>query len=368
MHVFVSSVIRGMEPFRSAAREAAETLRCTVLVSEDFGARPESSQVACLSGVRDCDAVVLLLGARYGTLQPSGFSATHEEYLEARERCPVLAFVQEVQDFEADQRAFIKDVEGWAGGIATDRFRDVADLRVKVTRAIHDLQLRAASEPADSEAAMQRGELWIPQNAPGGGPSLVLIVCPTAPETILRPSALEAATFRRDLKREAVYGPIPVFDEDVGVKDAIQDGCLLLEQADRASLLLAPDGAMRLVIPAFNADPKQRVTFPVVIEEDVQERIVRGTRFLASVVDRVDPTERIREVVLQAAIVGSAFQPWRTRADHARSPNSFTLRSTGGSSVRVSLSPPMVVRAQLRQRPDGIAEDLTALLRRRMSP
>jgi Domain of unknown function (DUF4062) len=95
MKVFVSSVIRGFEPFREAAVEAVRVLGHEPVRAEDFGASPDSPQQACLAGVRASDAVVLLLGARYGARQASGRSATHEEYLEARERCPVLVFVQE---------------------------------------------------------------------------------------------------------------------------------------------------------------------------------------------------------------------------------------------------------------------------------
>jgi uncharacterized protein DUF4062 len=91
--VFISSVIAGMEDHRAAAREAAESLGYTVIAAEDFRASPSSPQQVCLGGVRDADVVVLLLGARYGTLQASGLSPTHEEYREARGTKPVLVFV-----------------------------------------------------------------------------------------------------------------------------------------------------------------------------------------------------------------------------------------------------------------------------------
>lgn len=89
----ISSVIAGMEEYRAAAREAAESLGYIVIAAEDFGASPSSPQQVCLAGVRDADVVVLLLGARYGTPQRSGLSPTHEEYREARGRKPVLVFV-----------------------------------------------------------------------------------------------------------------------------------------------------------------------------------------------------------------------------------------------------------------------------------
>ena len=66
MKIFLSSVISGMEEYRAAARQAAETLGHTVTAAEDFGASPLSPQQICLAGVRDADLVVLLLGERYG--------------------------------------------------------------------------------------------------------------------------------------------------------------------------------------------------------------------------------------------------------------------------------------------------------------
>ena len=64
MKIFLSSVISGMEEYRAAARQAAETLGHTVTAAEDFGASPLSPQQVCLAGVRDADLVVLLLGER----------------------------------------------------------------------------------------------------------------------------------------------------------------------------------------------------------------------------------------------------------------------------------------------------------------
>ena len=96
MKVFLSSVIGGMEEYRAAARQAAETLGHTVVAAKDFRVSPNSPQQVCLAGVREADVVALLLGTRYGAPQASGLSPTHEEYREARGRKPVLTFVRSV--------------------------------------------------------------------------------------------------------------------------------------------------------------------------------------------------------------------------------------------------------------------------------
>lgn len=53
--------------------------------------------------------MLLILDADYRAVQPvSGISATHEEYREARGRRPVLAFVQEGVERDAQQAAFVQ--------------------------------------------------------------------------------------------------------------------------------------------------------------------------------------------------------------------------------------------------------------------
>jgi hypothetical protein len=110
-----------MESYRDSVALAITSLGLEPIRSEDFGARADSPQRVCLDGVRSADATVLLLGERYGDTQESGLSATHEEYREARERMPVLVFVQRDATYEAPQRSFINEVREWSGGHQTVR-------------------------------------------------------------------------------------------------------------------------------------------------------------------------------------------------------------------------------------------------------
>lgn len=94
--VFVSSVMEGYGDYREAARLGIQQAGCDPVLAEDLPAQASSPRNACLDGVQSSDALVLLLGARYGWLAPSGRSATEEEYEEARRRqIPILIFVQD---------------------------------------------------------------------------------------------------------------------------------------------------------------------------------------------------------------------------------------------------------------------------------
>src|SRR5665213_1713455 len=114
MKVFISSLISGFGPVRQACHGAVTALWHEPVMAEDFGARAESPQGACLQGLRSADLVVLILGESYGAAQPgSGLSATHEEYREARGHKPVLAFVHDGVTPDPQQAEFIREVQGW---------------------------------------------------------------------------------------------------------------------------------------------------------------------------------------------------------------------------------------------------------------
>jgi hypothetical protein len=138
---FVSSLSSGYEHHRAAAQEAIETLGHQVVRAEDFPASAGTPQRACLAAVRESDVVVLLVGERYGAVQPSGLSATHEEYREAKERKPVLAFEESGVTREPAQQAFLEEVQAWATGHIRAVYASAEELKAAVLRALHDHEL-----------------------------------------------------------------------------------------------------------------------------------------------------------------------------------------------------------------------------------
>ena len=81
--VFVSSVQAGMAAERSAVCSTVENLGGRVSMFEQLGGRDDDAETAYLAGVHSSDIYVGILGERYGTPAPSGYSATHAEYDEA---------------------------------------------------------------------------------------------------------------------------------------------------------------------------------------------------------------------------------------------------------------------------------------------
>lgn len=101
------------------------------------------------------------------------------------------------------------------------------------------------------------------------------------------------------------------------------------------------------------------------IEEDVQACIERFLNFANAVLTHIDPTNRLSHCVLAATMLNAGAAGWRTRAEHAASPNNMTLNiQNDGEMEAVSLSPPHRTRSALRLNTENLAEDLTVKLRR----
>lgn len=374
MKVFISSLITGMEAERAAAKAAVESLRHQPVMAESFGARASSPQVACLGDLRASDVVVLILAERYGYTQPSGFSATHEEFREAKDRKPVLVFVKKGAEFEGGQKAFVDEAGRWASGALWENYTDAEDLRAKLTHGLHALDLARSTNPeAPAELARRARDLLQPPDRHGAGGSarLRLAVAFGPHQTALRPTELEQPALAEDLEREAVYGAQRVFSSQRGTQRSVKGHALVLEQPGprhgvEASLVLSEDGSLVLELPL--GEPGGRMGLPMLIEEHVQRALATGLGFAATIADRIDPTRRLTHIAVAVRVDGAGYMGWRTEAEHAASPNSA---STGSSwlgerdEAPVQLSPPHRPRAALSMDRSALVEDLTALLRRR---
>jgi hypothetical protein len=83
-----------LEKLAAAAAQAQSPDVEKPIRAEQFSAMPNSPQVACLTGLRQADVVLLVLGRRYGEPLSNGLSPTHEEFNEARTSKPLFVFVQ----------------------------------------------------------------------------------------------------------------------------------------------------------------------------------------------------------------------------------------------------------------------------------
>ena len=364
MKVFISSLIRDMEPIRAAAREAVASLGHEAIMAEEFPAQPQSPQVACLEGVRTADAVVLVLGAIYGARQASGLSATHEEFREAKDRRPVFAFMQRGVQPDAEQAAFVAEVRGWVGGLFSPEFGDPADLRNALTKAIHHWQLSTASGPLDPKEVLGRALAAFPgeRNRGSGAPLLQVVVAGGPGQSILRPSRIEDASFSDRLLETAMFGADRrIFSPREGSDTSVRDGRLVLSQGQR---LASIDELGTVAIHLDLAEGRGGLS--VIIEEDVADRMALALRYADWLLDEVDATHRLSNVVLAAAVADGGYNAWRTRREHEASPNSGSMGRSSGGDRRppVHLTPPNRPRAALKHEAANLVTDLVTLLRR----
>lgn len=364
MKVFISSLIRGLEALRDAAASGIATLGNRPVRAEDFGAAPDTPQQACLAGVRDADALVLIVTAAYGHVQASGLSATHEEYREARDTRPVLVFIEHGIQPDPQQAAFIREVQGWEHGHFTAEFRDAEDLRDKVIRALHDFVLANETAPLDEVELANRARSLIPTTRATGGTDLLVAVAGGPLRAVLRPAELESEELRRFLLAEALTGADAVLTPSVGTDVSVRGDSIQLIQNHGSGLVALDEAGNLLVVQPALEERDYRSGIASLIEEVINERITRAIRFCARVLDHVDSAQRVSHVVGVAALRGAGHSPWRTRAEHERSPNAATMGFGSGEQVVVALSPPVRRRAALLHDTQRLAEDFTVRLRR----
>lgn len=361
MRVFISSLISGMATFRDAAREAVTTLRHQPIMAEDFGSSPKSPQIACLEGVRQADLVVLILGNDYGVVQPSGLSATHEEYREAKERKPVIAFVQSGVERSAQQAEFVNEVQGWESGLFRGSFKNANDLRVAITRDLHDYQLANATGPIDKEELIERADKLLTTTrriTDSGRATLNLALTGSPKQTVLRPIEIESTTLIDDLSQALLFGERQLFDRTLGVRNAIDDRTLSLTQGRSGGYLsLDEEGSMLILQPLRES----KSMMSEIIQEHVQEQLLRALAYGNWLLDRIDETQRLSHIALAVSLSNADHMGWRTQRESDDSPNRMNIGLSSGrmSAVRVDRA-----RAALRLDAAHIVEDIVTMLRR----
>lgn len=368
MRIFISSLISGFEQQRAAVRRAVTTLRHDPVMAEEFGAQPNSPQVACLRGLRESDMVVLVLGEGYGFVPPgSALSATHQEYREARETKPVLAFLQEGIEPGPEQAAFIAEVQAWEGGLFRGTFRHPEDLQDGVTRALHDVTLANATGTVDEREMMARAiAMFVPESRNQVTPAMLELVVVGGPsQRILRPAEMETPQLAEHLEQAALYGDSRLFDRSLGIVGGLDGSDLVLRQERGASIRLTEQGSVGMRLPLDeprNVRGFDPMSGMVVIEETVKARIGIALAYAAEVLNRIDRTQRLTHLAIALRIAGVEHRGWRTRAQHAANTTSIQM-GHGGMRERQPITS-MVRRAALGLDRSALVEDLLVPLRR----
>lgn len=361
MKVFVSSVIAEMEAFRDAVERAAGMLSHSTLRSEQIGARSASPQQACLDLVRQADVVILVLGSRYGTIQASGLSPTHEEFREARDRCSVLCFVQAGVQPDTAQAEFIREVQDWASGHYTAAFADASSLLEKVVEALHRLELTNATAPVDAEELANRARRFLQVDR--GSPARLAVAIAFGPaQAVLRPSEIADAKLLAFVRQAALTGAHAVLLTSEGTQESTSGGGIALRQGT-GEVAVDELGSVVTVIPFSRKSQRDSHPMFAVIEEDLIDQLELILAFSNQVIEYLDSRHRLSHFAPAARLMGVDHFGWQTRAEHARSPNSVSI-GFGGPASAETLRPPHRPRSALQFDGRSLSEDLVALMKR----
>lgn len=357
---FLSSVISGYEDIRSVAAAALRSLDLEVVKAEDFGARAETPQVACLTEVRGSDLVVLLVGARYGATQPSGLSATHEEFREAAGKKPILVFVQTGVEREPEQTEFLREIQEWESGALTESFANTDELRDRIVQAGHRHLLRLATGRADPSEMTDRCRELL-RSSDRQDAKLVVAVANGPKQQVISATRFDAREFEYELFDVAVGREV---FEKLGGATRTRDGRGVLElRQDSFAVSVDQLGSVVVAFPA--ATRADRGILSAIVEEETQRRIEASLQLTADVLDRVDPTMATQEVCVLVALIDCSYLPWRTSAEFQRDGGSGEM-GQGGNEIVVAPPRPAMTRGALRAQAPALAGELTALLRRQM--
>lgn len=220
--VFISSVINGFAAERDAAAEAIETLRHYPIRAEQFGARAETPQSACLGGVESSDVYVGIFGREYGQRVESGLSPTEEEFRHAEKLgLPLLCFVSS-GELSPDQKQFIKSIGDYNSGITWVKYDSPSQLQKLVTMALNDHQANHSKNAIDAhQAAQQLTAAFEKFNEYGKhAPQLRIGMLPVTQAEYLAPGILCDEEFIERLEQALIYGPTPrLFDKSGVTRD-----------------------------------------------------------------------------------------------------------------------------------------------------
>jgi hypothetical protein len=309
--VFVSSVMMGFESYRLAAKSAIVAANADPILVEDYPSLSSSPRNACLDGVRSCDALILIIGDRGGSVAPSGKLVVEEELEEAvKSGLSVFVFIQTAKrDDRADM--LVKRVSDYTAGYFRKSFTSAESLAAEVKNTIQSLASikGGANVNSVSEAFSHMPRL-------GDQTSLRFVMMSAREEEVIDPVSLDSAAFKGRLMGIAHQADVSLFSYESAKTIAVQVANLLITQEDnrRAAsrsvdlvrLELATNGSIIVDANVTNRVPSAESysmqPFYEIVEEDVVGRLQSCFSFCHFFWEHIDPYLRHQQFAWNAAL------------------------------------------------------------------
>lgn len=140
LRIMISSTVEDLQAERAAAEAAIRERRFRRYRSESMPSIARPPKAVCETMARSCDAMVLILGERYGwTIPDLGISVTEFEFETARAADPrkILVFEVQCRNRDARQAEFVRRVKDFSRGYNLNQpVATPEELRVAVDRAL----------------------------------------------------------------------------------------------------------------------------------------------------------------------------------------------------------------------------------------
>jgi Domain of unknown function (DUF4062) len=361
--VFISSVQAGFEDVRAAARRGIESLGYQPVMAETSGASADSPQRALLDRVAAADIFLLLVGPRYGTRQASGFSATEDEFNEARRLGkPILVLRQDVE-LESEQEEFLRRATGgWEQGKLYDSFQDASDVGLKVVQALTNLRDqgdRAALEPEAQRIALELANAGQRGGYGHGGPLVRVVLVPLLGHGFIDAVALDDRELPEEIAGDARSARLVPQSESIR-SSVSAAGFSFAVGGEHGSGLTLSVGRKGEIVAEARVGGEGDFGFSLVVPERIRAAVEAAAAFAESVWQRIDQRGEVQAVAVTLAVPDAQMKNWGA----GQRGNSMSFAGTFRMpEIVVAPQPPLVVRRQDLGRPETV-ERLLAELRR----
>lgn len=370
--VMVSSVVRGFEEAREAARNGIEAGGGEpLLVNEDFPALSSSPRNACLDAVDSSDALVVIIGSRAGFIAPSGKPVVEEEYERAVSRgIPIHAFVQEGVEREAEAARLEERISDYVGGHFRSSFHDFTELQQQVAAAVETVTTHLQS-PAMPEDMLQ--DLLTRGSSQQQEPILRTAFAPIRDEEMIDAVEIGTDRFREDVLEIGMEREVQLFSAWHEKSARLSGGSLVIEQEARrraqhryARMQLSPRGLLVVesnVTGRQDSDVRPGLAGLQILEQDVVEVLGQHFSFASRLYEKVDSFRRQHAIKYNVALLGARH---RTLVESPSTSGPVRMAIRGDQEILVHAAPRQIGRAVLAE-PGPEIERTLVLLRRQMA-
>jgi TIR domain len=181
---------------------------------------------------------------------------------------------------------------------------------------------------------------------------------------VIRPYVFGSRWFGDLLMQRAMFGENSVLAPGERTETSMRDDVLTLAQTNRS---ISVDELATITVRGPAVEPYSPGTLSAIIDDIVEAVIERSLRLSVQLVRDLDEDRRFTHMLPVACLLRTGPGiPWRTAAEHAASRSQMTLNMQAPDRIVAKLRDPAVAISSLPARIGSIAEDLTALIARRM--